>query len=118
MLGLYYSWPTRGKIIEESVTTNLTEFRYLDPFEKTLLGLIFLLFIFSQPDIPVFNNIDVLKLVIDPAERISVPFWNFLLVNYFPFKNYPELMKLAFCMHFYVVGIGLFLLVFYALLRF
>ena len=44
--------------------------------------------------------------------------WNFLLVNYYPFKTYPELFRLAWSLHFYIVGVGLFLLIFYAFLRF
>jgi len=40
VLGLFYSWPTRGKIIQESVSSNFGEFKFLDNFEKTLLGLV------------------------------------------------------------------------------
>ena len=117
-LGLFYSWPTRGKLIKESVTTNFGEFRYLDRFEKTLVGLVLLLFIFSIPDLPSLTNQDALKLFFDPLEKFSNQFWNFLTVNYYPFKKYPRLFKLAWSMHFYVVGLGFFLLTLYALLRF
>jgi hypothetical protein len=44
-LGLFYSWPTRGKIIQESVSSSFGEFKFLDGFEKTLLSLILLMFI-------------------------------------------------------------------------
>ena len=118
ILGLFYSWPTRGKIIQESVSSNFGEFRFLDNFEKTLVGLILVMFIFSLPDLPPLVNIEMLKLYFDPLEKIGNPMWNFLLVNYYPFKNYPELFRLAWSLHFYVVGMGLFLLVFYAFLRF
>ena len=47
LLGLFYSWPTRGKIIQESVSSNFGEFKFLDRFEKTLVFLIMLMFIFS-----------------------------------------------------------------------
>ena len=69
VLGLFYSWPTRGKIIKESVSTNFAEFRYLDSFEKTLLGLIALLFLFSVPKLPTLVNIEALKLYFDSAEK-------------------------------------------------
>ncbi|MCK5072165.1 MAG: hypothetical protein KAQ98_01980 [Bacteriovoracaceae bacterium] len=118
VLGLFYSWPTRGKIIKESVSTNFAEFRYLDSFEKTLLGLIALLFLFSVPKLPTLVNIEALKLYFDSAEKFSMQLWNFLIVNYYPFKKYPVLFKLAWSMHFYFVGMGGFLLVFYALLRY
>lgn len=118
ILGLFYSWPTRGKIIQESVSTNFNEFRYLDSFEKTLLCLAFILYFFSIPELPAFTNIEELKVFFDPLDKFSPQFWNFLTVNYFPFKKYPALFKIAWSMHFYFVGTGLFLVTFYALLRF
>lgn len=118
ILGLFYSWPTRGKIIQESVSSNFGEFRFLDRFEKTLVGLILLMFIFTVPELPPLVNIDMLKLYFDPLEKIGGPFWNFLIVNYYPFKTYPGLFRLAWSLHFYIVGLGLFLLIFYAFLRF
>ncbi len=118
VLGLFYSWPTRGKIIRESVTTNFSEFKYLDSFEKTLLGFILLMVVVSIPEFPTLTNHEALKLFFDPMERLSGQWWNFLMVNYYPFKSYPELFRLAWSMHFYLVGMGLFLLTFYALLRY
>lgn len=117
-LGLFYSWPTRGKIIHESVSTSFGEFKFLDGFEKTLLTLIMLMFIFSLPDLPPLVNVEMLKLYYDPMEKIGNSFFNFLIVNYYPFKNYPGLIRMAWGLHFYVVGMGFFLLVFYAFLRF
>jgi hypothetical protein len=118
ILGLFYSWPTRGKIIQESVSSNFGEFKFLDNFEKTLVGLILIMFAFSLPDLPPLVNIEMLKLYFDPLEKIGNPLWNFLLINYYPFRSYPELFRLAWSLHFYIVGVGLFLLVFYAFLRF
>lgn len=118
VLGLFYSWPTRGKIIQESVSSNFGEFKFLDRFEKTLVALIIIMFIFSMPEFPPQVNVDMLKLYFDPLEKIGNPFWNFLVVNYYPFKTYPGLFRLAWGLHFYIVGVGLFLLVFYAFLRF
>lgn len=118
VLGLFYSWPTRGKIIQESVSSNFGEFKFLDRFEKTLVALILLMFIFSVPELPPQANVDLLKLYFDPLEKIGNPFWNFMIVNYYPFKTYPGLFRLAWSLHFYIVGLGLFLLVFYAFLRF
>ena len=118
ILGLFYSWPTRGKIIQESVTSNFSEFKYLDSFEKTLLGISSLLFIFSLPEMPNLHGPASLKLFLDPLEKVSPVFWNFLKVNYYPFYKYPNLFKVSWCMHFYLVGMGFFILVFYAFLRF
>lgn len=117
-LGLFYSWPTRGKIVQESVTSNFSEFRYLDSFEKTLVALILIVFIFSFPELPNLTSRGGLQLFFDPKENFSIQVWNFLVVNYYPFQSYPELLKVAWSVHFYFVGLGLFLLCFYALLRF
>lgn len=118
VLGLFYSWPTRGKIIKESVTSNFTEFRYLDSFEKTLVILILVLFGFSVPDLPNLVDAEALKLFFDPGEKINGILWNFIKVNYYPFYKYPDLLRLAWSFHFYFVNLGLFLFCFYALLRF
>lgn len=118
VLGLYYSWPTRGKIIQESASSNVKEFFYLDSFERTLMGLTMLMFFVSIPELPNINEFSNLKLFFDPLGRITEFFWNFVLVNYYPFKNYPSLFKVAVSLHFYVVGIGLFLLTFYAFMRY
>ncbi len=118
VLGIFYSWPTRGKIIRESMSSNFTEFRYLDSFEKTLVTLILTLFVISIPDLPTINNHEALKLFFDPNEHISPIYWNFLKVNYYPFLKYEELFRLAWSLHFYFVNLGLFLFCFYAFLRF
>lgn len=118
LLGLFYSWPTRGKIIQESVTTNFSEFKYLDGFEKTLLLMILLLFVFSIPEFPILTDVEALKLFFDPRELIDNHFWVFLKMNYLPFYHYPELLKLSWGLHFYIIGMGLFLLTFYAFLRY
>ncbi|MCR9203996.1 MAG: hypothetical protein NXH75_05440 [Halobacteriovoraceae bacterium] len=118
VLGIFYSWPTRGKIIKESVTSNFTEFRYLDSFEKTLVSLILIMFVISVPDLPALTNSEALKLFFDPNEKISGMLWNFIKVNYYPFLKYPNLLKIAWSFHFYFVNMGLFLFCFYALMRF
>jgi hypothetical protein len=118
VLGLFYSWPTRGKIIQESVTSNFTEFRYLDSFEKTLVCLVLVMFVVSIPELPKLTNQEALKLYFDPAERFSSVFWDFMSISYLPFHRYPSLQRIAWSMHFYAVGTGFFLFAFYALLRF
>lgn len=118
MLGLFYSWPTRGKIIQESVTTNFSEFKYLDAFEKTLVSLIVLMVIVSVPLLPELVQREALILYFDPSQQVNSVFWNFLTVTYFPFKGYPTLFKMGWCTYFYAVNISLYLLTFYAFLRF
>jgi len=117
-LGLFYSWPTRGKIIQESVTTNFHEYKYLDRFEKTVLFLIVAMLAVSIPELPSLDSSRALKLFFDPSERISGAFWNFLTVNYYPFKKYPKLLKLAWCVHFYFLVVSMYLMSFYAILRY
>lgn len=117
-LGLFYSWPTRGKIIHESVTSHLGEYRFLDGFEKTVLLLSVLLFFISIPEFPKLESIDALKLYFDPYERVSPIYWNFMRGHFFPFYKFPEIFRLGWCLHFYIVGLGLYLLALYSLLRF
>ncbi len=117
-LGLFYSWPTRGKIIQESVTTNFSEFRYLDSFEKTLVFLIVSLILFSVPEMPSLAQRDALIFFLDPAHQINEIFWNFLTVTFYPFKSYPSLFKIGWATYFYTVNISMYLLTFYAFLRF
>ena len=118
MLGLFYSWPTRGKIIEESLASNFNESSHLDSFEKTLLALIIIFFITSIPQLPTLTDQAALKIFFDNTKNINSQIWNFLTVNYYPFYRYPSLLKIAWSMHFYFVGVGLFLMTFYAFLRF
>ncbi|MEX0799086.1 MAG: hypothetical protein WD025_06560 [Bacteriovoracaceae bacterium] len=118
LVGLFYSWPTRGKIIEESMAGQFGEFRFLDNFERTVLLVIIAMFLVSLPELPLFQNIEALKLYFDPKEEVHGLIWNFLTVNYIPFDSYSRLFNLAWSFHFYFYGVGIFLLAFYCLLRF
>lgn len=117
VLGLFYSWPTRGKIIQETVSSNLGEFKFLDSFEKTLVGLGLFIFLISFPELPNLQTTETLKLFFDPADRFSSQYWNFLTLHYYPFHKYPHLFEIAWCLHFYAVGMGIFLITFYSILR-
>lgn len=118
LVGLFYSWPTRGKIIEESMAGQFGEFRFLDNFERTVVFMILALFLVSLPELPLFQNIEALKLYLDPQERVHNLIWNFLSVNYTPFNSYSKLFNFSWSLHFYFYGLGIFLLAFYCLLRF
>jgi len=118
VLGLFYSWPTRGKIIRESVTSNFSEFRYLDSFEKTVVSLTVVMFFISIPVLPNITNLKAMVVYYDSGHAISNIYWNFLTVNYYPFIKYKELFSMGWAFHFYFVNMSLFLLSFYALLRF
>ena len=118
VLGLFHSWPTRGKIIEESLASNFNESSHLDSFEKTLLVLISIIFVTSIPQLPTLTDQEALKIFFDNTKNVSSQIWNFLSVNYYPFYRYPSLLKIAWSMHFYFVWIGFFLLTFYTFLRF
>lgn len=117
-VGLFYSWPTRGKIIEESMAGQFGEFRFLDNFERTVVLMIAAMFLVSLPELPLFQNIEALKLYFDPQEQTHGLIWNFLTVNYVPFNGYARLFNFAWSFHFYFYGLGIFLLAFYCLLRF
>lgn len=117
-VGLFYSWPTRGKIIEESMTGQFGEYKFLDSFERTVLLLSTIMFLVSVPQIPLFENIGALKIYLDPSENIHHFIWNFLSINYLPFKESSTLYNLSWNFHFYFLGLGTYLMAFYALLRF
>jgi len=116
--GLFYSWPTRGKIIQESVATQFTEYKYLDSFEKTVLFLIFVMFLVSIPSFPFISNLETYKLVVDPEEKMNTQLWNFLEINFLPFRRFPHLVNLGWSLHFYFVGLVFYLLAFYGIMRF
>lgn len=118
ILGIFYSWPTRGKIIEETMMGQFSEMRYLDSFEKTIFVLSIVTFVISLPEIPLFQNIEALKLYFDPSLNVSPLFWNFLTVLYHPFSHYSMLYNLIWSFHFYFIGLGVFLLTFYSLMRY
>ncbi len=118
IVGLFYSWPTRGKIIEESVSTQFTEYRYLDSFEKTVLFMTLAFILLSLPSIPFFDNLETFKLILDPDEKMNGQIWNFLSLNFYPFRKFPQMMNLALGMHFYFVGMTFYALAFYSILRY
>lgn len=118
LVGLFYSWPTRGKIIEESVSTQFTEYRFLDSFEKTVLFMTVSLILISIPAIPFFDNLETLKLILDPDEKMNSQIWHFLSLNFFPFKKFPQMMNLGLGMYFYFVGMTFYVLSFYSILRY
>ena len=117
LCGLFYSWPTRGKIIEESVTSHFVDIKYLDSFEKTLLFLIVLFFVFSLPLYPDVKDMDELRAYIGEVKPLSNFIWTFLKINFLPFFKYFSLFKIGFFTFFYFVFVGLFLFIFYSLLR-
>lgn len=94
------------------------EFRFLDNFERTVVLMIACMFLVSLPELPLFQNIEALKLYFDPLEQTHSLIWNFLTVNYVPFSDYSRLFNFAWSFHFYFYGLGIFLLAFYCLLRF
>lgn len=118
IIGLFYSWPTRGKIIEESMASQMSEFRYLDNFERTVLFLILLMFCVSVPNVSLFYNTDALKLFLDPNETVSPMLWSFLNINYIPFKTSVGMFSLAWSLHLYFYGMGIFLIALYCVLRY
>ncbi|HXH73987.1 MAG TPA: hypothetical protein VNJ08_03430 [Bacteriovoracaceae bacterium] len=118
LIGFFYSWPTRGKIIEESVSTQFTEYKYLDAFEKVVLFLSVTLFICSMPSFPFLSNLETFKLIVDPEEKMNVQLWNYLHMNFFPFRRFPHLVNLGWSMHFYFISFGLYLISFYGIMRF
>lgn len=118
IVGLFYSWPTRGKIIEESVSTQFTEYKYLDSFEKTVLFLTIAMFFCSMPSFPFLSNLETFKLIVDPEEKMNSQMWSYLHMNFYPFRRFPHLVNLGWSMHLYFVSFSLYMLAFYGIMRF
>lgn len=118
IVGLFYSWPTRGKIIEESVSTQFTEYKYLDAFEKTVLFITIAMFVVSMPSFPFISNLETMKLIIDSEEKMNGQLWSYLHMYFYPFRRFPHLVNLGWSMHFYFIGFSLYLLALYGILRF
>ena len=118
LFGLFYSWPTRGKIIQESVSTQFTEYKYLDSFEKTVLFLTIATFFVSMPSFPFVSNLETFKFIIDSDEKMHTGIWNYLYLVFYPFRRFPHLMNLGWSMYFYFVSFSLYMLALYGILRF
>ncbi len=118
LIGVFFSWPTRGKIIKESVTSNFTEFKFLDSFEKTTLALIIIILFFSIPRMASLSDVNKMVMTYDPNFAFSPILWNFFKVIFFPFQVRPQIFIIGVSMHFYFIFQVIFLLTFYALLRF
>lgn len=118
VVGIFYSWPTRGKIIQESVSTQFDEYKYLDSFEKTVLFMALAIFLVSMPSFPFLSNLETLKLIIDPEEKMHSQMWSYLHMNFYPFRRFPHLVNLGWSMHFYFINFTLYFMAFYGVLRF
>lgn len=94
------------------------EFKFLDAFEKTVLFLTVIIFLSSLPEVSLFQNIEALKLYLDPLEKIHFSIWKFLEVNYLPFNKFSKLYNLSWSYHVFFYGLGFFLIAFYCVVRF
>jgi hypothetical protein len=117
-MGLFYSWPTRGKIIQEGISTDLHEFRFLDGFEKTILVLLVSTCLLSIPSLPKFESLETLRLFLDPTERMSDFYFNFIGHILFPFTKFSSLHFYGWSVYLYLVSTTFFLLASYCLFRF
>ncbi|MDH4469067.1 MAG: hypothetical protein QE271_13495 [Bacteriovoracaceae bacterium] len=117
-MGLFYSWPTRGKIIQEGLSTDLNEFRFLDGFEKTILVLLISTCILSIPSIPKFESFETLRLYLDPTQRLSDFYFHFVGHVLFPFTNFPSLYFYGWNVYLYLFSTTVLLLSSYCLFRF
>jgi hypothetical protein len=118
VLGLFYSWPTRGKIVTETMSQDFGEFKFLDGFEKTVLTLTILTFFVSFPRLQDFTQIDSFKLLLDNNGLFHEMYWNFMQIQFLPFAEHAQLFNLAWISHLYFCGLGLFLITSYCIFRY
>ena len=96
LLGVFYSWPTRGRIVQESQKSSyFSELKYLDGFEKTLLVLVLIMMMVSLPPLPGGESVEMIKSYYDPTERFGAVFWNFLNLTYHPFLKSLDLFEVC-----------------------
>jgi len=117
LIGLFYSWPTRGKIIQESISSNMSEFRYLDVFEKTILSTTLILFFISISFIPPLQTAEGLKIFYSTGQSISPLFWDFVRMTLIPFKNHSHLSTYAYFSFMHYLSLGMYLLLIYGVSR-
>lgn len=78
LLVLWHAWPTRKKLSRDFITQDLSEYRYLDGFERTTLLLTLGTVLLSIPSLPEFKSIELFKLYVDPKEYVHHSFWTYL----------------------------------------
>ncbi len=77
LVTLTFSWPTKRKIIDQRISFEFSELKFMDGFEKILLFLVFSLILISIPVFPEFYGTDAIKTFLDSKEVIHEQLWSF-----------------------------------------
>lgn len=118
LAGFLYIWPTRAKVLKEPFLKEVSEFKYLDNFEKLLVVLCAVLAFIS---IPPFQEIYDVKLFwnhYDSSEIIHPFFHSILNFLYIPVQGMGSILTTSWHMFFYFMTYFTLLLGGYCFFRF
>lgn len=116
--GILYSWPTRAKVLKEPFLKQVSEFRYLDKFEKLLVFLCTLLVLISIPLFQEVHSLDVFVLNRDPEKFLHPVFWKSVDFLFHPVSVMGIAKTTTWFMFVYFMSCISLLLSSYCLLRF
>lgn len=116
--GLLYIWPTRAKILKEPFVKQVSEFKYLDKFEKLLVFLCAVLFFISVPYFQETYSLDIFVSQYDPTPYLHTAFWSSFNLLYQPIADQNILLTTSWFCFFYFMSYIVLLVAGYCLLRF
>ena len=116
--GVIYSWPTRAKVLKEPFLKQVSEFRYLDKFEKLVVFLCVFLLLISIPLFQEVYSLDVFVLNRDPEKYLHPVFWKSVDFLFHPVSTMGIVKTTTWFMFVYFISINCLLIASYCLLRF
>jgi len=116
---IFYSWPTRKKILENSYSNLAMPYRFLSPIEKSVIALTLLLFIIISPLPSTALSFQEILLSFSTKEiLLHSSYKHFISFLYWPFLNHPNSISFIWTLHHSLLEGGICLLAFYATLRY
>ncbi len=118
MAALFFSYPTKRRIIDRKISFEFSELKFMDGFEKVIFGITLIIFLVSVPSFPVFHGTDAIKVYLDPGELVHDQLWAFYDLILFHGKEISSSNNLSYFYFTYLLFFGLFIISFYCILRF
>lgn len=116
--GLLYCWPTRAKVLKEPFLKQISEFRYLDKFEKLLVFLCAVLVFISIPLFQEVYSLDVFILNRDPEKYLHPVFWKSVDFLFHPVSSMGLVKTTTWFLFIYFLSTTSLLIGSYCVLRF
>lgn len=118
LAALFFSYPTKRRIIDRKISFEFSELKFMDGFEKVIFGIIIIVFLVSVPNFPIFHGTDAIKVYLDPGELIHDQLWAFYDLILFHGKEITGSNNFSYFYFTYLLFFGFFVLSFYCILRF